>query len=35
MGKTRVTHINEGIDLLSRRIERQNRGSDGRWFVYT
>jgi RNA-directed DNA polymerase len=33
--KTRVVHINEGIDFLGWRIKRQKRGSDGRWFVYT
>ena len=33
--KTRVVHIDEGIDFLGWRIKRQKRGSDGRWFVYT
>ncbi len=33
--KTRVVHIDEGIDFLGWRIKRQRRGSDGRWFVYT
>lgn len=35
MEKTRVVHIDEGIDFLGWRIKRQQRGSDGRWFVYT
>jgi RNA-directed DNA polymerase len=33
--KTRVVHINEGVDFLGCRIKRQQRGSDERWFVYT
>ena len=33
--KTRVVHIDEGIDFLGWRIKRQRRGSDGRRFVYT
>ena len=33
--KTRVVHIDEGIDFLGWRIKRQRRGSDGRHFVYT
>jgi RNA-directed DNA polymerase len=33
--KTRVVHIDEGIDFLGWRIKRQKRGSDGRQFVYT
>ncbi len=33
--KTRVVHIDEGIDFLGWRIKRQKRGSDGRRFVYT
>ena len=33
--KTRVVHIDEGIDFLGWRIKRQKRGSDGRCFVYT
>ena len=32
--KTRVVHINEGIDFLGWRIKRQKRRSDGRWFVF-
>jgi RNA-directed DNA polymerase len=35
MEKTRVVHIDEGIDFLGWRIKRQRRGSDGRRFVYT
>ncbi|MDQ6807609.1 MAG: group II intron reverse transcriptase/maturase [Actinomycetota bacterium] len=35
MEKTRVVHIDEGIDFLGWRIKRQQRGSDGRRFVYT
>jgi RNA-directed DNA polymerase len=33
--KTRVVHIDEGIDFLGWRIKRQKRGSDGRRYVYT
>lgn len=33
--KTRVVHIDEGIDFLGWRIKRQRRGSDGRRYVYT
>lgn len=33
--KTRVAHIDEGIDFLGWRIKRQRRGSDGRRYVYT
>lgn len=33
--KTRVVHIDEGIDFLGWRIKRQPRGSDGRRYVYT
>jgi RNA-directed DNA polymerase len=33
--KTRVVHIDEGMDFLGWRINRQQRGSDGRRFVYT
>jgi RNA-directed DNA polymerase len=33
--KTRVVHIDEGIDFLGWRIKRQQRGSDGRRYVYT
>ena len=33
--KTRVVHIDEGVDFLGWRIKRQRRGSDGRRYVYT
>jgi RNA-directed DNA polymerase len=33
--KTRVAHIDEGIDFLGWRVKRQRRGSDGRRYVYT
>jgi hypothetical protein len=33
--KTRVVHIDEGIDFLGWRIKRQRTGSDGRRYVYT